>query len=75
MEPLLTPPGVQTKIDGDTLKVTVRFPPGSGEESWPHLVDVSTVLPTAARNTSSELIPDENTAEMIHDTKGGDVDG
>lgn len=68
--PLLTPPGVQTKIDGDTLKVTVRFAPGSGEESgriwWIH-----DRAPDGSPKYLSELIPAENTAEMLHDKKRG----
>jgi hypothetical protein len=70
VEPLLTPPVVEQRIEGGTLKVTVRFASGSGEESgciwW-----IYDRAPDGSPKYLSELIPDENTAEMIHDARRG----
>lgn len=70
VEPLLSPPGVETEFQGDTLKVTVRFKPNSGEETgriwW--MLDRA---PDGSPNYIRELIPDENSEAMTHDAKRG----
>ena len=70
VEPLLTPPSVKTEIHDDTLKVTVRFPPNSGDESG-RIWWMFDRAPDGSPKYISELIPDENTAEMTHDAKRG----
>lgn len=70
VEPLLTPPAVEQKIEGNTLKVTVRFASGSGEESG-RIWWIYNRAPDGSPKYLSELIPDENTAEMLHDATRG----
>ncbi|MCB1210304.1 MAG: hypothetical protein KDK97_13300 [Verrucomicrobiales bacterium] len=70
VEPLLTPPSVTTEIDGDTLKVTVRFAPNSGEESG-HIWWMYDRAPDGSPKYLTELIPDANSSEMRHDAKLG----
>ena len=63
IEPLLTPPNVESRIDGDRLQVTVRFPKASGEESgriwWFH-----DRAPDGSPDYLKELIPSENSKPM-----------
>lgn len=70
IEPLLTAPTVAHTIEDGTLNVTVRFEADSGEESgriwW--IVDRA---PDGSPRYLSELIPDQNTAEMVHDSARG----
>ena len=69
-EPLLTAPVVETRIDDDILNVAVRFTPGSGEESgriwW--MFDRG---PDGSPRYLNELIPDQHTKEMVHDSEKG----
>lgn len=69
-EPLLTPPAVETVIKDHALKVTVRFPPGSGDESG-RIWWMFDRAPDGSPKYLNELIPDENSAEMTHDAKRG----
>ena len=69
-ESFLAPPTMKTKINNQKLTVTVRFAPGSGDESgriwW---------MNDRARDGSprylNELIPRENTKEMDFDSENG----
>ena len=70
VEPLLTPPSVKTEIDGDTLKVTVRFAPNSGDESG-RIWWMFDRAPDGSPKYISELIPDANSAEMKYDAERG----
>jgi hypothetical protein len=67
---LLSPPVVEHVTENGILKIIVRFPAGSGEESgriwW--LYDRA---PDGSPRYLSELIPNANTARMIHDPERG----
>lgn len=67
---LLSPPRVEYVTNNGILKVTVRFPPGSGEESG-RIWWIYDRAPDGSPRYLSELIPDANTAEMIHDPNRG----
>jgi len=70
MKPLLTSPEVKHEIKDGVLKVTVRFKPGSGDESG-RIYWIFDRAPDGSPNYLNEYIPDENWAEMKHDTKRG----
>ena len=69
-EPLLTPPAMETKITEDVLKVTVRFPPNSGEKSG-RIWWMNDRGPDGSPRYLKELIPDQNTKEMTRDADRG----
>ena len=69
-EPLLTPPAMETKITEDVLKVTVRFPPNSGEKSG-RIWWMDDRGPDGSPRYLKELIPDQNTKEMTRDADRG----
>lgn len=69
-EPLLSPPAVTTEINGDKLKISVRFPEGAKEQSG-RIWWMNNRAPDGSPNYMKELIPDENTAEMTHHPQEG----
>jgi hypothetical protein len=69
-EPLLTPPEMETEITENVLKVTVRFAPNSGEKSG-RIWWMNDRGPDGSPQYLKELIPDQNTKEMIHDADRG----
>jgi hypothetical protein len=69
--PLLTPPKVEHSIDGDTLKITVRFKPGSEEDSG-RIWWMFDRAPDGSPDYLSKLIPNENSVEMKHDAQRGE---
>ena len=68
---LLSPPVVKHATADGMLKVTVRFPAGSGEESG-RIWWMFDRAPDGSPRYLSEMIPDDNSAEMIHDPKRGE---
>lgn len=70
VESLLTPPTIDHQIEGDMLTITVRFNPNSGEESG-RIWWMFDRAPDGSPKYISELIPDANSAEMIHDAERG----
>ena len=60
---LLTPPQVKSEIKDKTLKVSVSFAPGSGEESG-RIWWIYDRAPDGSPNYISERIPDNQTMEM-----------
>lgn len=62
-QPLLTPPRIETRVDGKRLKVTVRFADNSGEESG-RIWWISDRGPDGSPSYLKELIPNENSMEM-----------
>lgn len=70
VQPQLTPPQVEHRIENGVLKVSVRFEPGSGEESG-RIWWIYDRAPDGSPNYLSQLIPDENCAEMRYDAKRG----
>lgn len=70
VEPLLTAPVVEHKVAAGTLKVTVRFPADSGEDRG-RIFWMDDRAPDGSPDYLRQLIPDENTAEMIHDAQRG----
>lgn len=69
-EPLLAPPSIETQIVGDVLSVTVQFPPDSGEETG-RIWWITNRGPDGSPRYLQELIPDEYSAEMAHDSNRG----
>jgi hypothetical protein len=66
VDPLLDAPVVEQSVEGDTLKLAVRFEPGSGDESG-RLFWIYDRPPDGSPGYLSELIPDENWMEMEYD--------
>ena len=69
-ETLLVPPAIETQISDGVLKVTVRFTPDSAEETG-RLWWITDRGNDGSPRYLKELIPDENTMEMIHDAERG----
>jgi hypothetical protein len=69
-ESLLSPPTIETTIGRDSLHVTVRFEPNSGEETG-RIWWIYDRGPDGSPRYLQELIPDENSKQMTHDTKQG----
>lgn len=69
-ESLLSPPTIQTQIDDSILKVTVRFTPDSGEESG-RIWWINDRGPDGSPRYLKELIPNENTKEMVRHAEQG----
>ena len=68
---LLSPPAVEHEIvDGNALEVLVRFPEGSEEESG-HIFWMFDRAPDGSPNYLTEMIPDDNFAEMHLDRRRG----
>lgn len=66
---LLAPPSIEYEIvDGNILEVIVRFPAGSREESG-RIWWMFDRAPDGSPDYLREMIPDENCAEMHHDSK------
>ncbi len=68
VDPLLESPGVTCRIKGDTLRVAVRFVNGSGAESG-RIWWIADRPPDGSPGYLSEMIPDENWADMKYDKK------
>lgn len=68
VEPLLTPPTVKHEIADKVLKVAVRFPADSGDESG-RIWWMFDRAPDGSPDYLGKLIPDENSAEMTRDAK------
>ena len=68
--PLLTPPTVTTGVEAGFLKISVRFPLGSAEESG-RIWWIYNRAPDGSPRYIKELIPEEQTSEMTPDKKGG----
>jgi hypothetical protein len=68
--PLLTAPAVKQKVEGKALKVTIRFKAGSGEESG-RIWWIYNRPPDGSPGYLSELIPQENWADMQYDKQRG----
>lgn len=68
--PLLTPPTVEKQVEGGRLNVTVRFKADSGEESG-RIWWIYNRPPDGSPGYLSELIPQENWADMKHDAQRG----
>jgi len=68
VQALLTPPTVEHEIAGDTLKIVIRFPANSREESG-RIWWMFDRAPDGSPDYLGRLIPDENTAEMTRDAK------
>jgi len=69
--PLLSPTVVERVTENGILEVTVRFPAGSGEESG-RIWWMYDRAPDGSPRYLSELIPDANAAEKIHDPERGE---
>ena len=69
-EPLLTPPAIETKLTEDTLKVTVRFAPDSGEESG-RIWWMNDRGSDGSPRYLKEPIPKKNTKEMTRESDSG----
>jgi hypothetical protein len=69
-ESLLSPPTIDTTMGRDSLHVTVRFEPNSGEETG-RIWWIYDRGPDGSPRYLQELIPDENSKQMTHDTKQG----
>ncbi|MDE0818326.1 MAG: hypothetical protein OSA92_11730 [Pirellulaceae bacterium] len=69
-ETLLAPPAIETQIENDTLRVTVRFAPNSGEETG-RIWWINNRGPDGSPRYLKELIPEENSKEMTRDVKRG----
>ena len=67
---LLAAPVVKHKIEVGRLKVEVRFELDSGEQSG-RIWWIYDRAPDGSPGYLSKLIPDENSAEMIHDSERG----
>ena len=68
---LLTPPVVEHETKNDLLKVTVRFPADSREQSG-RIWWMFDRAPDGSPRYLSELIPDANSAEMQHAARKGE---
>ena len=69
--PLLAPPSVETEIvDGNALEVLVRFPEDAGEESG-RIFWMFDRAPDGSPRYLTELIPEDNFAEMRRDRRRG----
>jgi len=68
--PLLGPPTVEHSLVEGALEVIVRFPAGSKEESG-RIWWMFDRAPDGSPRYLSELIPDDNCAEMHHDPRRG----
>ena len=69
-ERLLTPPSIESQITGDAIRVTVQFPPSSGEEAG-RIWWITNRAPDGSPRYLKELIPDENSKAMVHDADRG----
>ncbi|MDG2223511.1 MAG: hypothetical protein P8L85_19170 [Rubripirellula sp.] len=69
-ESMLSPPTIETELDEDILKVTVQFAPHSGEETG-RIWWINDRDPDGSPRYLKELIPDENTKEMVHHAEQG----
>lgn len=68
---LLSPPSVEHEIvDGNALEILVRFPEGSAEESG-RIFWMFDRAPDGSPSYLTEMIPDENLAEMHLDRRRG----
>ena len=70
VEPFLTPPVVDSKIEGESLHVTVRFPEGSGEESG-RIWWIQNRSPDGSPGYLQNLIPPENSRAMERNSESG----
>jgi len=70
IETLLSPPAIETEVENDVLRVTVRFPPNAGEETG-RIWWINNRGPDGSPRYLKELIPDENSKEMTRDMKKG----
>ncbi len=71
LESLLESPTVESQVNGNVLKVAVRFKPGSGEESG-RIWWIFNRPPDGSPGYLSEMIPEENWAEMQYDQARSD---
>jgi hypothetical protein len=69
-ESLLSPPAIETQVDNDSLRVTVRFAPNSGEETG-RIWWINDRGPDGSPRYLKEPIPDDNSKEMTRDVKRG----
>jgi hypothetical protein len=69
-ESLLAPPAIETQIENDILRVTVRFPRNSGDETG-RIWWINNRGPDGSPRYLKELIPEENSKEMTRDVKRG----
>jgi hypothetical protein len=69
-ESLLSPPAIETEVENDVMRVTVRFPPNAGEETG-RIWWIYDRGPDGSPRYLQELIPDENSKQMTHDSKQG----
>ena len=69
-EPLLISPAIETKLIKDTLEVTVRFAPDSGEESG-RIWWMNDRGPDGSPRYLKEPIPHKNTKVMTKDSDSG----
>lgn len=68
--PLLTAPAVEHQIEGKSMKIEVRFKADSGEESG-RIWWIYNRPPDGSPKYLSELIPQENWADMEYDKQQG----
>jgi len=66
VEPLLEAPAIDHRVVDKELKVSVRFKPGSGEESG-RIWWIYDRPPDGSPGYLTQLIPDENWADMVFD--------
>jgi hypothetical protein len=69
-EPLLISPAIETKLTRDTLRVTVRFAPDSGDESG-RIWWMNDRGSDGSPRYLKELIPHKNTKEMTQTSDSG----
>ena len=69
-ETLLSSPTIETKVENDVLRVTVRFPPNAGEETG-RIWWIYDRGPDGSPRYLKELIPDNNSKEMGREAKTG----
>ena len=69
-ETMLSPPTIETQIENDTLRVTVRFPPNSGDETG-RIWWINNRGADGSPRYLKEMIPDDNSKEMVRDSKLG----
>jgi hypothetical protein len=70
VEPLLTAPTVKHQVEGDSLNISVRFAPNSGEESG-RIWWINNRALDGSPDYLKVDIPEENWAEMQYDQKRG----